>query len=113
MKLFTEMPVHITFMGHDLYIDRQDFELAQRFRQEGIDDFNSNSCWYVNNQLYRFGYYTIQHPTKLIPGSELCPTFVISHVDDNVLKKLNLNRDTLAEVWRSPESNEPLIGYAI
>lgn len=111
MRIQFDQPIPVTFMGNTIYLAPEDFETAQHFRREGMDDFESNSLRWIDGVAMRAGYYTIQFPKELEPGGELCPTFVEAHVSDDDLRRMGLDRNTLRDVWRSPETGEKLADY--
>lgn len=108
MKFITNIKsyVPVTFMGHTLHMDKADFAMMAMFREEGIESILSCSL----RDGKRYGYYTLQKPTKLVPGGELCPTEVVTHMPEDTLEELGLERDNLFNQWRDPKTGESLIG---
>ena len=111
MRIQFEPSVPVTFMGNTIYMAKEDFLFAQRVRRDAIKEFKYNAMRWVDGEPVRSGYYTIQRPTELMPGGELCPTFVVTRFESRDIRRMGLERELIYDLWRAPGTGEKLENF--
>lgn len=124
MEIYTRKPVMVKYMGKEIYIPRDSFDMMQ-FHREMKKKFG-NCSFIINDngkdhndgdgRNYRMSYFGYQNYEELVEGGEVDPTELACHCDKHTTNKVGrlVGRDDPFnyEDWHS-ESGEKMIKYYV